>query len=122
MVAPTRLRRLLIADDHALFRAAARAILSRSFEVVGEADDGRSTLLQADLLSPEVVVLDVGLPDLDGARVCAELVRRHAGVAVVLVSVRDRSDYGELLDGCGAVGFVPKAELAPDAIEALLGL
>lgn len=117
-----RHRRLLLADDHAAFRAAARAILGRGFDVVGEAVDGRSTMVQAELLVPDVVVLDVGLPDIDGTKVCAELVRRHQGMVVVLVSVRERADYGDLLDGCGAAGFVPKALLAVDAIEELLGL
>jgi len=113
---------VLIVDDHPSFRASARAILeAEGFEVVGEAEDGGSALLEARRLAPEVVLLDVQLPDMSGFDVCAPLCSRNgSSPAVVLVSSRDAADYGDLIETSGARGFVPKAELSGSAVEALL--
>jgi CheY-like chemotaxis protein len=111
---------VLIVDDHPSFRANARALLeAEGFEVVGEAEDGASALLAADELSPELVLLDVQLPDLDGFEV-ARLLTQGGGPAVVLVSSRDGSDFGPLVERSGARGFIPKAELSGAALSALL--
>jgi DNA-binding NarL/FixJ family response regulator len=114
--------RVLIVDDHPSFRATARALLeSDGFTVVGEASDGASALSEICRLRPEVVLLDVGLPDFDGFDVCARL-NGHDGTApaVVLVSSRDLADFGSLVSRSGARGFVPKAELSGERLEALL--
>src|SRR5215217_2120095 len=67
-------RRILIVDDHARFRASARRILeAHGFDVVGEAEDGSSAVTMAHDLQPEVVLLDLQLPDTDGFEVCARL-------------------------------------------------
>jgi DNA-binding NarL/FixJ family response regulator len=117
-MAPT----VLIVDDHPSFRASARAILeAEGFDVVGEADDGASALAASEALAPEVVLLDVQLPDMSGFDVCEALARRNgAAPAVVLVSSRDAADYGPLIERSGARGFVPKAELSGAAVAALL--
>ena len=115
-------RTVLIVDDHPSFRASARAMLeSEGFDVIGEAADGTSALEAVDALAPDVVVLDVQLPDMSGFDVCAELERR-SGTApeVILVSSRDLSDYGELVTASCACGFVPKGELSGDLVSALL--
>jgi CheY-like chemotaxis protein len=112
---------VLIVDDHPSFRASARALLeAEGFEVVGEAEDGASALRAAAELSPELVLLDVQLPDLDGFEVARRLTER-GGPAVVLVSSRDGSDFGPLVERSGARGFIPKAELSGAALSALLG-
>src|SRR5262249_42600512 len=115
-------RSLLIVDDHPSFRATARAVLeAEGFDVVGEARDGREALELAAILHPEVVLLDVQLPDSTGFEVAPELGRSNGtGPLVVLVSSRDAADYGELITGSGACGFVPKAELSGAAVLALL--
>jgi DNA-binding NarL/FixJ family response regulator len=115
-------RTVLIVDDHPSFRATARALLqSEGFDVVGEARDGREALELAAVLHPEVVLLDVQLPDTTGFEVAAELARSNgSGPQVVLVSSRDASDYGDLIAGSGARGFVPKGELSGAAVRALL--
>jgi DNA-binding NarL/FixJ family response regulator len=113
---------VLIVDDHPSFRASAKALLeAEGFDVVGEAEDGRSALDEAARLHPQLVLLDVQLPDLDGFQVAAELARRN-GVSpiVVLVSSRELCDYGELVAQSGARGFIPKAELSGEALSALL--
>jgi DNA-binding NarL/FixJ family response regulator len=113
---------LLIVDDHPGFRSLARKLLTAGgFEVVGEAADGHAAITAARMLRPDVVLLDIQLPDIDGFAVAARLRGGEAGPAVVLISTRDRTDYGPRVEGCGARGFVPKAELSGAAVHALLG-
>src|SRR5437588_12764523 len=103
---------VLIVDDHPSFRASAHAILeAEGFEVAGEAEDGETALEEAARLHPDVVLLDVQLPDIDGFEVARRLTSNGAGPCVVLVSSRDASDFGPLVESSGACGFVPKSEL-----------
>ena len=112
---------VLIVDDHPSFRASARVLLeAEGFEVVGEAQDGFGGLEAARRLRPDVVLLDVALPDIDGFDVAARLTANGAAPAVILVSSRDPSDFGPLVSRSGARGFVPKGELSGDRLEALL--
>jgi DNA-binding NarL/FixJ family response regulator len=115
-------RTVVIADDHPSFRASARAILeAEGFQVVGEADDGASAIAAARILAPDVLLLDVQLPDLDGFAVCAQLELNGRPPAVVFVSSRDACDYGGLIEQSGARGFIPKDELSGSALSDLLG-
>jgi DNA-binding NarL/FixJ family response regulator len=117
---PTHMN-VLIVDDHPSFRANARALLeAEGFDVVGEAEDGESALRAVAELSPELVLLDVQLPDIDGFEVAARLTNGGGGPAVVLVSSRDGSDFGPLVERSGARGFIPKAELSAAALLSLL--
>lgn len=113
---------VLIVDDHPSFRASARALLeAEGFEVIGEAADGQSAIEAVLELRPDVVLLDVQLPDRTGFEVASQITRNGTAVDVVLVSSRDGSDYGPLVAESGASGFVPKAELSGARIAALLG-
>jgi DNA-binding NarL/FixJ family response regulator len=110
---------VLIVDDHAGFRGAARALLEADgFQVVGESATGGEGLAAAERLRPDLVLLDIGLPDLDGIEVTRRL-RAWGGPAVVLTSSRDASDYPPHFEHCGARGFIPKAELSGSALLAL---
>lgn len=112
---------VVIADDHPSFRASARAILEADgFEVVGEADNGAAAIAASRLLGPDVMLLDVQLPDMDGFAVLSRLDLSDGRPAVVLVSSRDASDYGGMIEQSGARGFIPKAELSGSALSALL--
>ena len=112
---------VLIVDDHAPFRASARRMLELDgFDVVAEAEDGASGLALAEALEPELVLLDVALPDLSGFEV-AERLAATSDVAVVLVSSRDPVDFGKRLARSPVRGFIPKHELSCEAIASLLG-
>ncbi len=111
---------VLIIDDHASFRVQARALLEADgFAVVGEAEDGTSGLEAARLLRPDVVLLDLGLPDVEGFEVARSLAGDPAPPMVVLTSGRDAGDFGPRLSSSRAVGFIAKEELSGAAIRAL---
>lgn len=113
--------RVLIVDDHAPFRALARRVLTEDgFDVVGEAADGASAIDAARVLRPDVVLLDVQLPDLDGFRVARALVSASPRPAVVLVSTRAGRDYGSRLTTSAARGFIAKSDLSGDGLQRLL--
>ena len=112
---------VLIVDDHAGFRATARRLLeSEGYAVVGEAADGAAALTAVADLRPDVVLLDVQLPDIDGFEVAGRPTRADASAAVILVSSRDGDDYGSLAGDSGARGFIAKSDLSGAALEALL--
>jgi DNA-binding NarL/FixJ family response regulator len=114
-------RTVLVVDDHPSFRATARAVLeAEGFVVVGEAASGAEALDRAAELRPDVVLLDVQLPGLDGFEVSARLGGNGDRPAVVLVSSRDAADYGDLIERSGARGFIPKGELSGASVRALL--
>jgi DNA-binding NarL/FixJ family response regulator len=113
-------RTVLVVDDHAGFRARARLLLeAEGYEVVGEAADGETALAEAARLRPEIVLLDVQLPDLDGFDVASRITDDGDAPAVVLTSSRDWSDSAELIVRSGARGFVPKDQLSGATLEEL---
>jgi DNA-binding NarL/FixJ family response regulator len=112
---------VLIVDDHPSFRASARMLLeAEGLQVVGEAEDGMSALEVVELLHPDVVLLDVQLPDINGFEVAARLTENGRSPAIVLTSSRDIDDLGFLAGRHGVRGFIPKSELSGEALEALL--
>jgi DNA-binding NarL/FixJ family response regulator len=116
-----KILRILIVDDDQRFRHAARALLeAQGFDVVGEAEDGEEALAASADLDPEVVLLDVNLPDADGLDVAERLVTKDGAPQIVLTSTRDASDFGlEFLRSRGIRGFVPKDELSAGRIAEL---
>ena len=112
---------LLIVDDHASFRSFARQLLeAEGFVVVGEATDGESGIREAEQLNPDVVLLDIMLPDVDGFAVSARLSQGANPPAVVLTSSRDASSFRRRLDKSAAHGFIPKSELSGAALAAIV--
>ena len=112
---------VLIVDDHAGFRRRARRLLeAEGFAVVGEAGDGAAGVAAARALSPDVVLLDVNLPDTDGFAVAERLTADPGAPAVVITSTRDAADVADRVRACGARGFVPKGELSGAALTTLV--
>ena len=112
---------ILIVDDHPAFRSAARRILEGAgFRVVGEAGDGASALEAVERLRPEVVLLDVQLPDMDGIEVTRRLASRPRMPVVVLTSMREKEVYGARLTAVPASGFIGKQDLTGARLAALV--
>jgi len=114
-------RRVLIVDDHPGFRLQAGALLAAAgYEVVGEAADGESGVQAARDLSPDVVLLDVQLPDTTGFEVVGRMQAQPEPPMVILVSTREASDYGRRIHRSAALGFISKADLSAGTVAALL--
>ena len=113
---------ILLVDDHAGFRATARRLLERDgWTVVGEAHDGSTAIAAVAALIPDVVLLDIGLPDIDGFAVAERLAAIDAARPdVVLVSSRDREAYGDRVDASPARGFIAKGDLDGPALRAMV--
>lgn len=113
---------MLIVDDHDDFRRSASALLeAEGFAVVGGAADGVAALAAVERLRPEVVLLDIQLPDLDGFTVAERLAAAPDPPRVVLISSREAAAYGPRLRAAPARGFLAKRELSGAALAALVG-
>jgi two-component system response regulator EvgA len=113
--------RVLLVDDNSDFRRAARQLLERhGFAVVAEAETGISGIDRAQEHRPDLVLVDVQLPDIDGFEVAERLARLDVPVDVILTSSLDGTDFGALVATSSALGFIPKSDLSARAIEALL--
>ena len=111
---------VLIVDDHAGFRGFARRLLEADgFTVVGEAGDGISALAAVDDQRPEIVLLDVVLPDIDGFAVADRLAETGRAPIVVLTSSREAADFAGRLERSPAIGFIHKDDLSGAALAAL---
>ena len=114
---------VLVIDDHGGFRATARRLLERDgWWVVGEASDGRTGLAASAALTPDVVLLDIGLPDVDGFEVAERLAAGGHPPSIVLISSRDAETYRERVRSSPASGFVAKHELDGALLRSLVGL
>jgi len=114
--APARTRILLV-DDQPQFRRAAAAMITATagLELVGEAGSGEQAVELADRLRPDLIVMDVRLPGIDGTEACRRILRHRPGVRIVLVSTYERTDLPGL-DDCGATRFVRKQDFDVPAL------
>ena len=112
---------VLVVDDHEGFRAYARVFLpANGFVVVGEAADGATAIAECRRLRPDMVLLDVQLPDIDGFEVSRRIADETDRTVVILVSSREASDYGTRILDSGARGFLTKSQLTGLAMRAIL--
>jgi DNA-binding NarL/FixJ family response regulator len=110
---------VVIVDDHSAFRSSARRMLEgEGFEIVGEAADGSTGIDAVRETEPDVVLLDIALPDVSGYDVAEQLA--DSSSKVVLTSSRAQGDLGRRLRDSQALGFIPKDRLSGDAIRSLL--
>jgi DNA-binding NarL/FixJ family response regulator len=113
---------VLIVDDHAVFRSTVRALLEYDgFEVIGEAGDGEAGVSAAQRLAPDVVLVDVRLPDIDGFATAERLLAGGSKLAVIMTSSSDDPLYPDRARRSGARGFVAKHDLSGAALLRLLG-
>ena len=113
---------VLIVDDHEAFRESASALLeAEGFEVAGEAADGAAALEKVERLRPQIVLLDIQLPGLDGFGVAERLAGAPDPPMVVLISTREAAAYGPRLEAAAARGFIVKGELSGASLAAVVG-
>jgi len=113
--------RILLADDHEVVRDGVRALLEKQtdMQVVGEAADGREAARLADELGPDVVVMDVGMPNLNGIDATRRILSAHPQIAVVILSMHQDESYVLRSLKAGAKGYLLKESLRSDVLEAI---
>jgi DNA-binding NarL/FixJ family response regulator len=113
--------RVLIVDDQPAFRAAAREVVAATdgFEVVGEVESGEESVLATRSLRPDLVLMDIQMPGVDGLDATRRVQSERSEVVVFLLSTYDRDDFGSRIDTSGADAFIPKATFGPDTLAAL---
>jgi len=111
--------RVLIVDDQAPFRSAARLVvdLADGFEVVGEADSAEAALGGLDGWAPDLVLMDVQMPGMDGLAATREVVARMPACRVLVLSTYEAEDYERGAIEAGAIGFVSKSDFTPDVLS-----
>jgi len=113
--------RVLIADDHGIVRQGTRSLLEKEsdIQVVGEAADGRTAVEMTGSLKPEVVVLDIAMPQLNGLDAAAQIVRRHSEVGVIILSMHEEEDYLVRALSAGVRGYLLKDTAQIDLVRAV---
>jgi DNA-binding NarL/FixJ family response regulator len=113
--------RVLIVDDHAIMRDGVRAMLSvlDDIEVVGEASDGKEALEKAQELGPDVIVMDIAMPDMDGIEATRRIHKKVPKAKVLILTQYDNKDYILAAIKAGAAGYVPKRALGSDLVTAI---
>jgi DNA-binding NarL/FixJ family response regulator len=112
--------RVLIVDDQEPFRMAARLVVeaTEGFEVVGEAETGEESVEMARELRPELVLMDVNLPGINGLEATRQILDEGDSVVVLLLSTYEEDEYAPRAAECGAAAYIPKATFGPDRLEA----
>ena len=111
--------RVLIVDDQAAFRQAARLVvdLTEGFETVGEADSGEAGVASAAELRPDLVLMDINLPGIDGLEATRRILAELATTQVVVLSTYEPAEYAPRAAEAGAIAYIAKSSLDPDSLE-----
>lgn len=110
---------VLIVDDQEPFRLAARMVVevTDGFDVVGEAETGEDAVSMAAALHPDLVLMDVNLPGIDGLEATRQILAAHGPPVVLLLSTYEEAEYAPRAAECGAAAYVPKSVFGPDRLE-----
>ena len=111
--------RVLIVDDQEPFRLAARMVVeaTEGFDVVGEAETGEDSVAMAAELHPDLVLMDVNLPGINGLDATRQILASDSPVVVLLLSTYEEEEYAPRAAECGAAAYIPKAVFGPDRLE-----
>jgi len=112
--------RVLIVDDQEPFRMAARMVveITDGFEVAGEAETGEDSVRMAQELQPDLVLMDVNLPGINGLDATRQILTGSSPVVVLLLSTYEEEEYAPRAAECGAAAYIPKSSFGPDRLEA----
>lgn len=111
--------RVLLADDHETVLERVRSILCKDFNVVGTVADGREAVTEACRLDPDVLVIDISMPVLDGLQAVSQLRRKSCRTKVVFLTVHEDQDYVDAAFAAGASGYVTKSHVTSDLVAAI---
>jgi DNA-binding NarL/FixJ family response regulator len=113
--------RVLLADDHGVLRKGVRFLLQQDpqYQVVGEADDGRQAVALAEELSPDVVIIDIAMPNLNGIEATAQITKKNPRIIVIVLSMYSDEEYLLRALSAGAKGYLLKDSAEPDLLRAL---
>ena len=111
--------RVLLADDHETVLARIRSLLCKDFEVVGTVDNGRDAVAEVRRLDPDVLVIDISMPVMDGLQAASQLHRRSCRTKVVFLTVHEDRDYVDAALAVGASGYVTKSHVTSDLVPAI---
>ena len=113
--------RVLLVDDHAVVRTGLHMLLGQEedIEIVGEAGSGREALNSIEQLQPDLVLMDIGLPDMTGIEVTRQIKQKWPGIAVVALTIHDDEEYFFQMLQAGANGYVPKRAAPEELLTAL---
>lgn len=113
--------RILLADDHKMFRDGLRSLLERqsSFEIVGEAEDGRAAVRMATKLSPQVIVMDINMPDLNGVEATRQILAEDSSIKVVALSLQSDGSVVRRMLQAGARGYLVKEAAFDELVKAI---
>ncbi len=113
--------KILIADDHAMLREGIRALLSlqKDIEVIGEAADGKEAIDKVEQLKPDVVILDIAMPGMDGLEAARRIKKKNSMAKILILTQHDNKEYILSAIKAGMAGFVPKRALASELVSAI---
>jgi DNA-binding NarL/FixJ family response regulator len=111
--------RVLLADDHEAMLERVRSILSKDFDVVGTVGNGRDALTEVERLDPDVLVIDISMPVLNGLQTAAQLMSKKCRTSILFLTVHDDQDYVDAAFAAGASGYVSKSHVMTDLIPAI---
>ena len=111
--------RVLLADDHTLILSAFEKLLTPECEVVGQVSDGRALVAAADTLQPDVIVLDIGMPDLNGLEAGDQIKRKHPAVKLVFLTMNEETELAVTAFAAGASGYLLKRSAASELLTSI---
>ncbi len=117
----TKIIKIVVADDHTILRDGIRALLSQrnDMEIVGEATDGKEAVNKTLELSPDLVIMDIAMPEMDGLEATRRITRKNKNIKVLILTQHDNKEFVRVAIKAGASGFLPKIALGSDLISAI---